>query len=77
MGRLCHHVDLSERGAAHTAYEAVELRPADLVFERRVSDIEIFCFPLGIFHVRLNVTRQRSRFNMYCSVALGPSLDSR
>ena len=46
-------------------YEAVELRPADLILERRVSDIDTLCLLLGIFHVRLNVARQRRRFNMY------------
>ena len=69
--RICLNAELAR------AYEAVELRPADLILERRVSDIETFCFPLGIFHVRLNVARQRSKFNMYRCVALGPSLDSR
>ncbi|MCX8213668.1 MAG: hypothetical protein OTJ97_04045 [SAR202 cluster bacterium] len=36
--RICLHAELSG------AHQAVQLGPADLVFERRVSDIEIFRF---------------------------------
>ena len=68
--RICLHSELSR------AYQAVQLGLADLVLECRVSDIEIFCFSLGIFHVRLNVAWQRSRFNMYRCVVLGPGLNS-